>query len=844
MKLNNIYTRRIILTLLLVIGIGAAFFVFLKGNSERIDAQNEEYLYELTTQRASSIDKIITENLSFITSISYLYGQSLDSPQADVDILREYENNTVFDLLRFIDSTGDDYTSNGVLANLADRSYFQDGMKGGSGITYVLASKVTGERQIGFYAPVRYEGRIIGVMVGFYGEEYIRNLLEFELFGAEGICWLCTRDGTIIGTTEDYEYDNFFDLLSAKGSSDSQISSARAGFAAGDKAHFTYQSGRSAETCYAVGLQASDWVIVRDFPAEASEGIISRANGNGIRLLATLVVLFALYVAALIIDFIMQQRRMRKANVNANYVSRGVTRLFEKFMTLDLDTGRYEYIVGVPNDSSMPAEGDYSDYCSKLLGLITDEKNHDEVRAFVDIDNLREILSTSDTANVRAHIPNGEEEWYTYNFIVIERADALPKLLLVVSQDVTAMHNKEVYEQARLQEALDTAENASRAKTEFLFNMSHDLRTPMNAIIGYTELAERHDLDSDTMRSYMGKIDTAGKQLLALINDILEMSRIESGKMTIDPEPGDITAAFSEVRDIFRSQMDSKGIAFSVDCDDVADRWVCYDRHRLDRVLMNLVSNAYKFTGEGGTVSLSLIQIGSVDRRASYEIRVRDNGIGMSKEFASRLFTPFERERTSTVSGIQGTGLGLSITKRIVDMMGGSIDVITEQGKGTEFIIRLTFDIADNTDEQNSSALTRTDEPAVLAFSGKRVLLAEDNAINREIAVMILTDAGFACETAVNGREAVDMVLAAEPGYYDAVLMDIQMPEMNGYEATAAIRSMEGVRASIPIIAMTANAFKEDVDAAISAGMNGHVAKPIDIDAMMDTLTEVLTAGR
>ena len=391
------------------------------------------------------------------------------------------------------------------------------------------------------------------------------------------------------------------------------------------------------------------------------------------------------------------------------------------------------------------------------------------------------------------------------------------------------------------------AVESSLAKSQFLFNMSHDIRTPMNAIIGYTNLARKGEA-SDEVKSYLDKIENSSQHLLALINDILEMSRIENGRMELEFVPVDLCAVFEGMRELFSEQMKEKNIDFSVHTKQIEDRYVWCDRKNLNRVLLNLLSNACKFTPEGGSVSASIWQSGARDNGyGTYEIRIQDSGIGMSKEFAERMFNAFERERTSTVSGIEGTGLGLSITKSIVDMMGGTIEVMTAPGSGTEIVIRLKFQLAQEDEVPDSEKLRDGSAPVEEApepevdFSTKRLLLVEDNQINMEIANMILTQAGFTVETAENGKVAVEKVEASEPGYYDAVLMDIQMPVMDGYEATRKIRSLDNeVLAGIPVIAMTANAFKEDIEAAAEAGMQGHIAKPVDVGLLMKTLASVL----
>ncbi len=391
-----------------------------------------------------------------------------------------------------------------------------------------------------------------------------------------------------------------------------------------------------------------------------------------------------------------------------------------------------------------------------------------------------------------------------------------------------------------LSDALIAAEHANRAKTTFLNNMSHDIRTPMNAIVGFTALAASHIDNREQVQDYLGKISVSSQHLLSLINDILEMSRIENGAVELEYHPADLIGVFNDIRDLFSEQMKQKGMDFSVHVSQVQNRYVWCDRNNLSRVLLNIVSNAYKFTPAGGRVSVSLWETGSGEYGyGSYEIRVQDNGIGMSKEFVEKMFNAFERERMSTDSGVEGTGLGLAITKSLVTLMGGTIEVLTAPGSGTQIIIRLKLRLAA---EEEVSKTERSAEPDAPAdFTGKRLLLVEDNVINMEIASMVLAQMGFTVETAENGKIAVDMVSASEPGYYDAILMDIQMPVMDGYAATRAIRALDNrALAGIPILAMTANAFQEDVQAAKDAGMQAHIAKPIDFNELAENLKAVL----
>lgn len=396
------------------------------------------------------------------------------------------------------------------------------------------------------------------------------------------------------------------------------------------------------------------------------------------------------------------------------------------------------------------------------------------------------------------------------------------------------IHEKEIAEKA-LSDALAEAENANRAKTVFLNNMSHDIRTPMNAIVGFTGLAKTHIEDKELVGDYLDKISVSGQHLLSLINDVLDMSRIESGNVTIEETNVHLPDVIKDLRTITESDISSKKIGLSVDTHNVEHEDIVSDKLRLKQVLLNILSNAIKFTPEGGEISFSVSEkASSAENTANYEFRIKDNGIGMSESFKKTIFDSFTRERTSTVSGIQGTGLGMAITKNIVDMMGGEISVSSAEGEGSEFVVVLPLKISSVSVKEE----TKSEMPDL---TGKRVLLAEDNEMNQMIAEAILTEMGLSVEMAGDGAEAVEKVKDAAAGYYDIILMDIQMPKMDGYEAAKQIRAIDDEqKASVPIVAVTANAFEEDRKVAMEAGMNGHLAKPYDVPAIMETLKTLL----
>lgn len=405
--------------------------------------------------------------------------------------------------------------------------------------------------------------------------------------------------------------------------------------------------------------------------------------------------------------------------------------------------------------------------------------------------------------------------------------------------ELAAINAQMKEQQLLLADALKHAEEGNRAKNAFLFNMSHDIRTPMNAILGFTEIAQRSKEDKGKLTDCLAKIHTSGNQLLQLINNVLDMSKIENGDLTLAEECCDLEACIQKVRDLFRTEIEKKHLTFQIDTSAVKNKIVYCDSIRFHQILFNLVSNAVKFSKSNGHILISLYQNPcAISEYAAYEIHVKDTGIGMSPEFLSHIFEPFEREHTSTISKTQGTGLGMSITKNLVVLMGGTIDVSSTPEKGTEFVLQFTFKLQEQTQPEQQSS---NETASTIDFSGKRLLVVEDNELNMEITCEILCEAGFLTETAENGQIAVEMVQNSAAGYYDAILMDIQMPVMNGYQASRAIRSLtDKSLAQIPIIALTANAFDEDKKEALANGMNAHIAKPLDIGVLYETLGNIL----
>lgn len=494
-------------------------------------------------------------------------------------------------------------------------------------------------------------------------------------------------------------------------------------------------------------------------------------------------------------------------------------------------------------------EGTFTlDECmQKYIDTLVYSEDREGLRQSLAAENLIQKLRENPLYDLRYRTqhPDGLH-YYEMKLVYVDNTGSRQTVLGLRSVDDST--RREMEQRRLLEDALAQASQASQAKSAFLSNMSHDLRTPMNAIIGFTSLALSHSKQQEQVEDYLNKIMASGQHMLSLINDVLEMSRIESGKAQLAEAPCQLSQIINDLGCMMQASADAKALNIHISLDGIQTDGVLCDQLRLNQVLINIFSNAVKYTNPGGRIDFTV-----TERRdpmpgyRGYEFRVKDTGIGMSPEFLSCIFEPFEREKTSTTSGITGTGLGMTITKNLVDMMGGTLRIESELGVGTEVILYLALRPAPNAASLSGGAQHQTSAgsaqsgPTHQQHGGERILLVEDNLLNQEIAVAILEDAGFSVKVAENGQVAVDLLTSSKPGDFALVLMDIQMPVMDGYEATRAIRSLKDrALARIPILAMSANAFEEDRQKALHSGMNGHISKPIDVEKLLQVLEEYL----
>ena len=958
----------ILLLVLLAVGFGVRYISFV---SQTIYQESTSHLEEVLHKSNNMLKEMVRKNLTYL----HLYNDFLENTSDEAEIqayIEKAQQSTGFVGFYFLTYDGNYMTVTGETGYLGLQTNLDEKLSKGEDI--VMNTALPGKPQmLAFICPETqgsYRGFAYDAIAIAYYNDAVLKLLDNSAFEGNASNYVIYPDGRVIidnSVNRKETVYNFIAMLREHSDlSEKQVLALSDAFAQGSSGNLRVTLGGISYYLVYEGTAVQNWTMLGLVPVRVVNAGLDKLWFHTIQIVAGITVGIAVLVILMIVR--RGHANLRRKNTEISYRDE----LFKKlslnvddvFLMLDAETAKVDYVS--PN-------------IERLLGIPWREARQDaRVLAALhpkdspdrDKNYLEGLLSGQQREwdDEYGHLETGERRWF-HIVAMGSEVEGRTKHILVMS-DRTA--DKQVNQ--ALSDAVAAAETANRAKSTFLSNMSHDIRTPMNAIIGFTTLAISNIDDKNRVKDYLTKTLASSNHLLSLINDVLDMSRIESGKIHLEEVEVNLSDVLHDLKTIVSGQVYAKQLEFYMDAMDVTDEDVYCDKTRLNQILLNLLSNAIKFTPAGGTVSVRVRQLaGQVRGCGQYEFRIKDNGIGMSPEFAKKIFEPFERERTSTVSRIQGTGLGMAITKNIVDMMGGTIEVQTAQGKGSEFIIRVPlrvqaehrpvekiteleglkalvvdddFNTCDSVTkmlvkvgmraewtlsgkeavlrarqsiemsdvyhayiidwrlpDMNGIEVTRQirslndDTPIIILtaydwsdieveakaagvtafcskpmfisdlretlmsalgqkltdasqellpeknadFKDRHILLVEDNELNREIAQEILREYGFRVDTAENGEVAVEKVSTAAPGSYDLVLMDVQMPVMDGYTATRKIRALDDpARAKLPILAMTANAFDEDRRNALESGMNGFLSKPIVIGDLVQELRKIL----
>ena len=958
----------ILLLVLLAVGFGVRYISFV---SQTIYQESTSHLEEVLHKSNNMLKEMVRKNLTYL----HLYNGFLASTSDEAEIqayIEAAQQDTGFVGFYFLSYDGNYMTVTGETGYLGLQANLDEKLSKGEDI--VMNAALPGKPQMLVFASPKTQGSYRGfaydaIAIAYYNDAVLK-LLDNSAFQGNASNYVIYPDGRVVidhSVNRKETVYNFIAMLRDYSDlSEKQILALSDAFAQGSSGNLRVKLGDTSYYLVYEGTAVQSWTMLGLVPVRVVNASLDKLWLRTAQIVAGITVGMAVLVILLIVR--RSHTTLRRKNTEISYRDE----LFKKlslnvddvFLMLDAETAKVDYVS--PN-------------IERLLGIPWKEVRQDaRVLAALhpkdspdrDKNYLEGLLSGQQREwdDEYVHLETGERRWF-HIVAMGSEVEGRTKHILVMS-DRTA--DKQVNQ--ALSDAVAAAETANRAKSTFLSNMSHDIRTPMNAIIGFTTLAISNIDDKERVKDYLAKTLASSNHLLSLINDVLDMSRIESGKIHLEEVEVNLSDVLHDLKTIVSGQIYAKQLELYMDAMDVTDEDVYCDKTRLNQILLNLLSNAIKFTPAGGTVSVRVRQLaGQVRGCGQYEFCIKDNGIGMSPEFAKKIFEPFERERTSTVSRIQGTGLGMAITKNIVDMMGGTIEVQTAQGKGTEFtvcvpmraqteqrpvekiteleglkalvvdddfntcdsvtkmlvkvgmraewtlsgkeavlrarqsiemsdvyhayiidwrlpdmngievtrqirslhddtpiIILTAYDWSDIEVEAKAAGVTafcskpmfmsdlretlmsalgqnQTDAAQELLprkvadFKGRHILLVEDNELNREIAQEILREYGFRVDTAENGAVAVEKVCTAAPGSYDLVLMDVQMPVMDGYTATRKIRALDDpARAKLPILAMTANAFDEDRRNALESGMNGFLSKPIVIGDLVQELHKIL----
>ena len=859
---GKIIKQMIIWLAIVLFSVWGVFFFLHFRNEKRLLGQIEEYIYEFSSRTAEHVEDVFEDKKSAIASIACLYGEAINFNEKDLSLLAEIEKESGFDWIRFVDADGYDYSSDGRTANVSDREYFKMGMEGKTGTDFVSASRINGERFIGFYSPVYNDTEICGIMVGFLNEHTVSEILTAKLYGYAADTMILNSKAEVLGRYTDCDslkVNNFNDCINVV--DENRRQQTISAIAQNESLCFGYTEAGVGSLGYIMPIPNSDWSIVQFFPYEAKAMLLDDVDYDG-KLIIALFASFVFVIGVIgiwIFNHIrditnqvreQQEKEIREAERSKQYdIILSLSKIYSSVYYIDVIHDTFEQIFTVvPTiEKLVGRSGKASDTFEFFSKKLCQPEYREMLKEFTDMKTLedrlsdRMIISAEFQGNFRKEKGVDLKTWGRCSFIVAKRdEDGFLTHVIFATEYIHEQKIKEIEQNENLRQALNEAESANRAKTAFLSNMSHDIRTPMNAVLGFADLAKKNIDNSEKVMDYLNKIQQSGNCLQELLDNVLQISRIERGKYELEEQIYDIEEVNASVFDNLEDALNKKSLTLNKSVN-VIHRNLYVDVTKMRQVLMNLLSNAIKYTPENGTISFTNNELESdKDGYCIIETIIEDNGIGISKEFMPHLFDRFERERNTTEIAVEGTGLGMAIVKEVINLMEGTISVESSEGEGTKITIRIEHKIADSFDLYNRGEVTETTEDES-RFVGYRLLLVEDNQLNAEIATEILTEYGFLVEHVPDGIDAIRKLDTVTASYYDAILMDIQMPIMNGYKTTEAIRHIaDECKSHIPIIAMTANAFEEDRKRALESGMDDFISKPVDIKKLIEVLRRIL----
>ena len=806
-----------------LVGIVLGVFRYFKFVSKTVYEESVSHLTEVFHQSDNMMRELTDKNLTYL----HIWGENLQNILSEdeiCDYIKKAQEDAGFLEFFFLSADGDYKMATGETGYLGLQENMEEEIRQGNDV--IANAAVPGKSQLLIFATPKahgiYQGFEYDAIAIAYENSDIVDVLDISAFDGNAQSFMIHSDGRVVVDHSSEAWGNvynFFGILREHSDmSEKEINALLGKFKAGrTDAMLLNLDGRNYYLVYEKA-DIQDWMFLGLVQADIVNASMNRLQRSTIIFVSAIV----FCIAALFISLIIQKNRTNLRRKDTEILYRD--ELFQKlsmnvddvFLMLDAKTYQADYVSpNVEKLLGITVEQIHKDIC--ILGKLYSEKQEDPEKNYLEEIQVQEQREW-DFEYV--HLKTGEKRWF-HNIAMGSEVNGKKKYILVMSDRTSDRKMNQA-----LSEAVRAAETANKAKSTFLSNMSHDIRTPMNAIIGFTTLAVSNIDDKKRVRDYLGKILSSSNHLLSLINDILDMSRIESGKIHLEETEVSLSDVLHDLKTIISGQIHAKQLELYMDAMDVTNEDVYCDKTRLNQVLLNLLSNAVKFTPAGGTVSVRIRQYpGTVKGSELYEIRVKDNGIGMSQEFVQKIFSPFERERTSTVSRIQGTGLGMAITKNIVNMMGGTIEVLTEQGKGTEFIVRLPFRI--------QSKHQRIEKIAEL--EGLKALVVDDDFNTCDSVTKMLVKVGMRSEWTLSGKEAVLRARQSmEMGdAFHAYIIDWRLPDMNGIEVTRQIRSLGD---DTPIIILTAYDWSDIEVEARAAGVTAFCAKPMFMSDIRDTL--------